>query len=83
MMAGSFNHIVDSETGEFTMELIENLGDAHEALEECYHIIKYLTVGWKKSRINRVLTKLNYPHIDHRLTTRVGTEGKTRKRAFD
>ncbi len=38
-MAGSFEHIVN-EKGNFYMDLIENMGDAHEALEECFEIIK-------------------------------------------
>lgn len=38
-MAGSFRHVVDDETGEFTMGRIDNLGDAEEALEECFLII--------------------------------------------
>jgi hypothetical protein len=37
-MAGSLNHIV-GEDGRFTMSSIENLGDAHEALDECFQII--------------------------------------------
>ena len=34
-MAGSIDHIVD-DGGEFRMELIENMGDATEALEDCF-----------------------------------------------
>ena len=37
-MAGSYKMLVD-EDGRFTMDLIENLGDAAEALEECVTII--------------------------------------------
>ncbi len=40
-MAGSLNHIVD-ESGAFTMDSIENMGDAHEALEECFDIVAEL-----------------------------------------
>lgn len=40
-MAGSLNHIV-AEDGSFTMDLIESMGDAHEALEECHAIIAIL-----------------------------------------
>lgn len=40
-MAGSFAHIVD-DNGAFTMDNIEHLGDAHEALEECFDIIALL-----------------------------------------
>lgn len=43
-MAGSLNHIVEDD-GSFTMEFIENLGDAREALEECFEIIEYLAKG--------------------------------------
>lgn len=40
-MAGSLNHIVD-DLGSFTMNYIENLGDANEALSECHQIIAAL-----------------------------------------
>jgi hypothetical protein len=40
-MAGSLNHIV-AEDGSFTMETVENMRDAREALEECHQIIAYL-----------------------------------------
>jgi hypothetical protein len=43
-MAGSYNHLLD-EQGRFHMDLIENLGDAHEALEECFGMIQVLTGG--------------------------------------
>lgn len=48
-MAGSFNHIVDSNEG-FTMEYIENLGDAEEALRECFDLITIL--GGNHDRIS-------------------------------
>lgn len=38
-MAGSFSHIVSDDDGSFRMDLIDHMGDAHEALEECYDII--------------------------------------------
>lgn len=41
-MAGSYNHLV-GEDGKFTFDLIENMGDAYEACEECFDIIKKLT----------------------------------------
>ena len=40
-MAGRIDHLSD-EDGKFTMDLIENMGDAHEALEECYTVINKL-----------------------------------------
>ena len=46
-MAGSYRHIVNVDN-EFTgVDLIDNLGDAYEALEECYNMIKHLTGGSK------------------------------------
>lgn len=44
-MAGSLNHIVDEETGQFCISLIENLGDAHEALDECFKLIYKMSRG--------------------------------------
>lgn len=61
-MAGSLNHIV-GEDGRFRMSSIENMGDAHEALDECFKIILELT-GGKKEDVNRVLDKLNLPTIE-------------------
>lgn len=43
-MAGSFKHIV-STTGHFTMEQIDNMGDAYEALEECFFLINFLAAA--------------------------------------
>ena len=63
-MAGSLNHIVDSDTGFFTMDLIENLGDAHEALEECFYIIRHFSEG-DMNAVNAVCDYLNYPTIQH------------------
>ena len=61
-MAGSLNHIVGPD-GRFSIEGIENLGDAHEALDECCKIIRALT-GGKKEDVNRVLDQLNFPTIE-------------------
>lgn len=45
-MAGSYNHCVDSLTGEFIgTELLDHLGDAYEALEEMYGMIWFLAKG--------------------------------------
>jgi len=41
---------------------IENLGDAHEALDECFKIILELT-GGEKTKINDVCRKLHFPQI--------------------
>lgn len=44
------------------MDLIENLGDAHEALEECFNVIEAMT-GGQRGEINDYLDTLNYPKI--------------------
>ena len=46
-MAGSYRHITDKDNNFIGCDLCENLGDAHEALEEMYHMIHYLTGGDK------------------------------------
>lgn len=48
-MAGSWQHVVNA-NGTFIdndrfPDMIENLGDAYEALEECYGMIVWLTNG--------------------------------------
>jgi len=42
-MAGSYQHLVDKDPSEFSFCLIENMGDAHEACEHCYHMIQWLS----------------------------------------
>lgn len=41
-MAGSYKHIVDKDNNFRGVELLDHLGDAFEALEECHAMIKYL-----------------------------------------
>ena len=41
-MAGSYGHIVGKDGGFRGVDLIDNLGDAYEALEECYGMIWWL-----------------------------------------
>lgn len=65
-MAGSLAHIVDEKSGEFQMDFIENLGDAHEALHECYEIIRVLTDG-RAEQVNNACEELNFPPIEHDL----------------
>ncbi len=60
-MAGSLNHIVD-DNGRFTMDTIEHLGDAHEALEECFNVIGELS-NWNAAAVNTLLEHLGYPTI--------------------
>lgn len=56
-MAGSLAHIT-GDHGEFTLDLIENLGDAAEALEECFYIIQHLGT---REQISAACKALRYP----------------------
>lgn len=51
-MAGSYRHITDKDNNLISNEefpnMIENLGDAYEAIEECWHLIDILSGGDKK-----------------------------------
>ena len=58
-MAGSLNHIVNS-NGRFRMSLIENLGDAREALEECFTLIYELSGGDSK-KVSAACRKHSFP----------------------
>ncbi len=60
-MAGSLNHIVD-EDGAFRMGGIENMSDAHEALDECFKVIYHLSKG-DKNKINAACRKFSLPKI--------------------
>ncbi len=46
-MAGSYRHITNSNNEFIGTDLIGDLGDAYEALEECYEMILFLTGGDK------------------------------------
>lgn len=61
-MAGSLNHIVDND-GQFTIDLIDDMGDAYEALEECFHIVHRLTQIVGRSELDRICDELNYPRV--------------------
>jgi hypothetical protein len=65
-MAGSLNHIT-SDDGEFIgIDLIDNLGDAYEALEDCFHLIAILS-GGDKDKINTALEMMSCPKIKSNL----------------
>lgn len=57
-MAGSFNHMVD-EKGNLDFSLLEDYGDAVEALIECWNIIFVLSSG-DISKIKEVCKSLHY-----------------------
>jgi len=61
-MVGSYNHIVDKDGAFIGIDLIDNLGDAHEALEECYLIIQILAKKNRK-KINKTI-KYMYKNWD-------------------
>jgi hypothetical protein len=44
-MAGSYKHIVNSDNTFIGVRLLDHLGDAWGALEECHWMIKYLAGG--------------------------------------
>lgn len=56
-MAGSYRHIVTKDNKFKGVKNIDNLGDAYEALEECYEFIQILTGGDKEKIIE---THLEY-----------------------
>ncbi len=47
-MAGSYSHIVDGDNNFTGVDLLDHLGDAHEALEECHFMISFLSGGDKQ-----------------------------------
>lgn len=66
-MGGSLNHIVD-DGGEFTFELIENLGDAEEMAQECFALIHHLSGGDFK-KVRAACKALGFPVPKHPLVT--------------
>ena len=44
-MAGSYDHCRNDEDGKFTFDLIENMGDAHEACHMMFWMLWWLTQG--------------------------------------
>lgn len=63
-MAGSYLHVTGPDLSFIGTDLIDNLGDAYEALEECHAMITYLT-GNDRSKIHEAWLegyfKKNYP----------------------
>ena len=57
-MAGSLAHLVGKD-GKFTMNLIDNMGDAQEALQECYILIYLLSKG-NSEIISKHCKKMNF-----------------------
>lgn len=61
-MAGSISHITTVE-GRFTMELIEKMHDARQALEEAHGVIALLCEG-SLDRLNAALEALDFPTLN-------------------
>lgn len=69
-MAGSYRHVVNDK-GEFRgTDLIDNLGDAYEALEEMYDMIQHLTGGDRQ----KMFEAWRDGHIRKRLPNRIAQE---------
>jgi hypothetical protein len=47
-MAGSYNHIVNDDGTFRGYDLLDHMGDAWEALEDCYWMIQHLSGGSKE-----------------------------------
>ncbi len=54
-MAGSYKHLV-AEDGTFTFDLIENMGDAYEACEECFDKITAIREQLREAREGLIQT---------------------------
>jgi hypothetical protein len=65
LMAGSLNHIADAGDGTFNMELIDNMGDAREALEECHQVIALLLSKLPPRTLIETCNALGYPTPKH------------------
>ena len=61
-MAGSLNSIIGDD-GHFTMEDINNLEDAEQALHQCFEIIRLLT-GGNKDVVNRYCSLREFQRIN-------------------
>jgi hypothetical protein len=52
-MAGSYEHTIDSDTGNYRgVDLLENMGDMHEAVEQMFFMIGHLA-DWDRDRIKK------------------------------
>ena len=70
-MAGSFRHIIDKKTLKFEgIDLLDDMGDAFEALEECYDMIIYLSKGSRR--------KLSKAHLEGHIKKRTSKENYRR-----
>lgn len=66
-MAGSYSHIVDKDNNFLGTELLDHLGDAYEALEECHAIIRILTGGDKEKvflAVQKVVAEYNKEYAE-------------------
>jgi hypothetical protein len=59
-MAGSFKHLVNDENKYIGFDLVENMGDAKEAMEQMVFMILRLTEGWEQDRRINDVTEYYY-----------------------
>lgn len=80
-MAGSYRHCVSDDGNFLGTDLIDNLGDAYEALEEMYDMIQFLTDGDRHA----IFEAWRDGHIKKRLPKRLAEEPKlfTEERFWD
>jgi hypothetical protein len=57
-VSGSFPHLVDDDNGKFRFNLIENVGEAREALADCFVII-YKLSGGNLHRVREAIAKFD------------------------
>ncbi|NJL25038.1 MAG: hypothetical protein HC902_07600 [Calothrix sp. SM1_5_4] len=71
-MAGSYSHIVNDKNDFIGTELLDNLGDAYEALEECWYMINFLAGGDKKKvfEAHRKYVALSNPEYAKKMTAK-------------
>ena len=72
-MAGSYRHCIGKD-GHFEFDLIENMGDAHEACEMMFHMIHTLSRGNSRrisdaeyayyKEVNPTLTRAEFDRIN-------------------
>ncbi len=61
--------MIDKDLKFLGVDLIDHLGDAHEALEECYDMIMHLTGGDKRkifeAHLAHLAKRIPHHHPDH------------------
>ncbi len=74
-MAGSYRHVTDGEGRYLGLDMIDDLGDASEALEECVMMIRHLTGGDKTKIYRAYLEGYLRPSFEHHADTTFTEKG--------